>query len=48
MSCKEGDYSLNGVKTGSLGVSGQWNNARDKQYSRNLGRREGIELYEVK
>jgi hypothetical protein len=28
----------------SLGVHEHWNNAQDKQYSRNLGRREGIEL----
>ncbi|MEO8595454.1 MAG: DUF362 domain-containing protein [Candidatus Solibacter sp.] len=28
----------------SLGTHEHWNNARDKQYSRNLGKREGIEL----
>jgi hypothetical protein len=28
----------------SLGVHEHWNNARDKLYSRNLGKREGIEL----
>jgi len=28
----------------SLGVHEHWNNATDKKYSRNLGRREGIEL----
>jgi hypothetical protein len=28
----------------SLGVHEHWNNARDKQYSRNLGKKEGIEL----
>ncbi|MGD0500262.1 MAG: DUF362 domain-containing protein [Bryobacteraceae bacterium] len=28
----------------SLGVHEHWNNPRDKQYSRNLGKREGIEL----
>lgn len=28
----------------SLGVAEHWNNATDKQYSRNLGRQEGIEL----
>lgn len=28
----------------SLGVHEHWNNAKDMQYSRNLGRREGIEL----
>lgn len=43
-----GDYRPNGVKTGSLGVFEHWNNAKDKQYSRNLGKKKGIELYEVK
>ncbi len=28
----------------SLGVHEHWNNATDKQYSRNLGKRQGIEL----
>ena len=28
----------------SLGVHEHWNNSRDKQYSRNLGKNEGIEL----
>jgi hypothetical protein len=28
----------------SLGVHEHWNNAKDRQYSRNLGKREGIEL----
>ena len=45
---KFGDYRPNGVKTGSLGVFEHWNNASDKQYSRNLGKKTGIELYEVK
>jgi len=31
----------------SLGVHEHWNNANDKQYSRNLGKREGIELVKV-
>lgn len=43
-----GDYRPNGIKTGSLGVFEHWNNARDKQYSRNLGRKKGIDLYQVK
>lgn len=43
-----GDYRPNGVKTGSLGVFEHWNNAGDKQYSRNLGKITGIELYRVK
>jgi hypothetical protein len=36
----EGD----GTPIGSLGVHEHWNNANDKQYSRNLGTGEGIEL----
>ena len=36
----EGD----GTRLGSLGVHEHWNNASDKQYSRNLGTGEGIEL----
>ena len=31
----------------SLGVHEHWNNARDKQYSRNLGKKQGIELVKV-
>jgi hypothetical protein len=31
----------------SLGVHEHWNNARDKQYSRNLGKKQGIELVRV-
>jgi Domain of unknown function (DUF362) len=33
-----------GVRLTSLGVHEHWNNPRDKLYSRNLGRNEGIEL----
>ena len=41
----EGD----GTTLKSLGVAEHWNNATDRQYSRNLGREEGIELvYERK
>ncbi len=43
-----GDYRPNGIKTGSLGVFEHWNNAKDKQYSRNMGKNTGIELYEIK
>lgn len=43
-----GDYRPNGLKTGSLGTFEHWNNATQKQYSRNLGKKEGIELYVVK
>lgn len=37
-------YQPNGIRLKSLGVHEHWNNPRDKQYSRNLGRDEGIEL----
>ena len=33
---------------GSLGVHEHWNNATDRQYSRNLGKKEGIELVMAK
>lgn len=39
----EGD----GVRLASLGVHEHWNNPRDRQYSRNLGRKEGIELVKL-
>jgi hypothetical protein len=32
---------------GSLGVHEHWNNPKDKQYSRNLGKGEGIELVKI-
>ena len=35
------------VRLASLGVHEHWNNARDKQYSRNLGKDQGIELVPV-
>jgi hypothetical protein len=38
------DPSQEGKPVASLGVHEHWNNATDKQYSRNLGKREGIEL----
>jgi len=39
------DPEQNGtVLTHSLGVHEHWNNAQEKKYSRNLGRKEGIEL----
>ena len=44
---KLGDYRPNGVKTGRLGVFEHWNNSLDKQYSRNLGKNEGIELITI-
>lgn len=38
------DPGSTGSRLASLGVHEHWNNAMDKQYSRNLGRSEGIEL----
>jgi hypothetical protein len=38
------DPDGDGVCLHSLGVHEHWNNAGDKKYSRNLGRKEGIEL----
>lgn len=38
------DPSQGGKAVASLGVHEHWNNATDKQYSRNLGKRAGIEL----
>jgi hypothetical protein len=38
------DPSQEGKPAASLGVHEHWNNATDKQYSRNLGKRQGIEL----
>jgi hypothetical protein len=36
-----------GKEVSSLGVHEHWNNATDRQYSRNLGKDEGIELIQV-
>jgi hypothetical protein len=38
------DPSGEGKPLGSLGVHEHWNNAKEKKYSRNLGKSEGIEL----
>ncbi len=38
------DPNQDGKPVASLGVHEHWNNATDRQYSRNLGKREGIEL----
>jgi hypothetical protein len=35
------------VRLGSLGVHEHWNSTRDRQYSRNLGKQQGIELVQV-
>ncbi|MCM1161847.1 MAG: DUF362 domain-containing protein [Roseburia sp.] len=37
-------YDGNGEALSNLGVHEHWNNSTDKQYSRNLGKEEGIEL----
>ena len=41
------DPERDGIRCRSLGVFEHWNNAVDKQYSRNLGKKDGIELYRV-
>jgi hypothetical protein len=38
------DHAANTTRLASLGVHEHWNNLQDKQYSRNLGKGEGIEL----
>lgn len=37
-------YDGNGSRLSNLGVHEHWNNVQEKQYGRNLGREEGIEL----
>ncbi|MEN6426970.1 MAG: SMP-30/gluconolactonase/LRE family protein [Phycisphaerales bacterium] len=41
------DHKGNVVRLASLGVHEHWNNASDRQYSRNLGKDNGIELVKV-
>ena len=41
------DPDGDGTRLASLGVHEHWNNARDKQYSRNLGKGQGIELVKL-
>lgn len=41
-------YNGNGKKVTNLGVHEHWNNPVSKKYSRNLGKKEGIELVEIK
>jgi len=41
------NHAVATVRLASLGVHEHWNNAQDKQYSRNLGKAEGIELVRV-
>ena len=41
------DPENDGIKLNSLGVLEHWNNATDKQYSRNMGKKTGIELVAV-
>ncbi len=38
------DPERDGSKLSSLGVMEHWNNAKDKKYSKNLGKKDGIEL----
>ena len=38
------DHATGSTRLASLGVHEHWNNAKEKQYSRNLGKGEGIEL----
>jgi hypothetical protein len=42
------DPAGDGIPLASLGVHEHWNNPQDKQYSRNLGKGDGIELIKVK
>lgn len=41
------DHAAGTVRLASLGVHEHWNNPKDRQYSRNLGKNEGIELVKV-
>jgi gluconolactonase len=41
------DHATATKRLASLGVHEHWNNAKDRQYSRNLGKNEGIELVKV-
>ncbi|HLP15664.1 MAG TPA: DUF362 domain-containing protein [Bacteroidota bacterium] len=41
------DPERDGTRLPSLGVMEHWNNMNDKKYSRNLGKKEGIELFPV-
>ena len=41
------DHATGTVHLASLGVHEHWNNPKDRQYSRNLGKNEGIELVKV-
>jgi gluconolactonase len=41
------DHAMPTTRLPSLGVHEHWNNPKDKQYSRNLGTGEGIELVQV-
>jgi hypothetical protein len=41
------DHATSTTRLASLGVHEHWNNAQDRQYSRNLGKAEGIELVRI-
>lgn len=40
-------YDGNGNTVSNIGVHEHWNNCTDKQYSRNLGKNEGVELIQI-
>jgi hypothetical protein len=41
------DPERDGIRCRSLGVHQHWNNGTEKKYSRNLGKTDGIELFQV-
>ena len=41
------DPERDGIRCRSLGLHKHWNNGTDKKYSRNLGKAQGIELFQV-
>jgi hypothetical protein len=41
------DHASSSTRLASLGMHEHWNNPQEKQYSRNLGKKEGIELVKV-
>jgi hypothetical protein len=43
----DADHATNTTRMASLGVHEHWNNPEERLYSRNLGKREGIELIRI-
>jgi hypothetical protein len=43
----DSDHATNTTRLASLGVHEHWNNPQERLYSRNLGKREGIELIRI-